>query len=170
VTLIATGIPEPEQVESCYPPAAVRAKGPVAVFECFQRIPCDPCYWACPRRAVMEFKDINDLPRVDWSKCNGCGLCVASCPGLAVFVVDESYSSKEGLLKIPHEFLPLPEEGEIVDALDRSGLKAGQARVVRVVGKGKGDTPVVWIALDKSLLRDVRAMAIRPRNAGESHE
>jgi len=163
VTLAETGIPSAEQVKSCYPPAEVRGRGPVAVFECFQRIPCDPCYWACPRGAVLEFQDINDLPRVDWARCNGCGLCVARCPGLAVFVVDETYAPGEGLLKLPHEFYPLPAEGEVVDALDRGGSRVGEARVVRVVGKRRGDTPVVWIAVDKSLLRDVRAIAIRPR-------
>lgn len=166
MTLAETGIPASEQIEGCYPPVAVRARGPVAVFECFQRIPCDPCYWACPRGAVLEFRDINDLPIVDWTRCNGCGLCVARCPGLAVFVVDETYAPGEGLLKLPHEFWPLPAEGEMVDALDRSGRTAGRARVVRVVGKRRGDMPVVWIALDKSLLRDVRAIRVRHEEAG----
>jgi len=53
-----------------------------------------------------------------------------------------------------------------VDALDRGGSKVGQARVVRVVGKRRGDTPVVWIALDKNLLRDVRALRVRREEAG----
>ncbi len=36
-------------------------------------------------------------------------VCVSNCPGLSIVVVDETYSEKEALVKIPYEFLPLAE-------------------------------------------------------------
>lgn len=41
-----------------------------------------PCATSCPTGAVRPFEDINDNPSSDYSKCTGCGLCVAKCPGL----------------------------------------------------------------------------------------
>ena len=161
VTLRQTGVPSADQVEGAYPSPRLREKGPVAVFECFDPIPCDPCYASCPSGAVREFRDINDLPQLDQEKCTGCGICVARCPGLAVFVVQERYDGCRGLVKLPHEFLPLPEPGQTVDALDRSGRVLGPAEVVRVVGARRGDTPVVWIALDRGLVRDARCIRLK---------
>lgn len=161
MTLETSGIPSQEQIDKSYPPEHIRRRGPVAVFECFQRIPCDPCYWSCPHKAVLEFKDINDLPVVDYSKCTGCGVCVGRCPGLAIFVVHENYDDKRGLVALPHEFLPLPSPGDSVDLLDRAGGRLGTGEVIRVTGKSKGNTPVIWVAMDRSLVRDARAIRVR---------
>jgi Fe-S-cluster-containing hydrogenase component 2 len=155
-----TGVPTKEQIDACYPPEWARKKGPVAVFECFQRIPCDPCCWSCAQGAVREFADINDLPVIDYERCTGCGICVAKCPGLAVFVIDENYDDEYGLVKLPHEFLPLPEAGDRVEALDRTGAAVGAARVIRVTGRQTGETAVVWIVVGKPLLGDVRAIRV----------
>ena len=141
-----TGVPTQEDLKRIFPPKARLARGPVTIIECFQRIPCNPCYAACRSGAIQEFKDINNLPKIDFEKCNGCGLCISRCPGLAIFVVDETYSEKEALIKLPFEFLPLPEEGEEVDALNREGEVVGKAKVVRVQnGKYEDRTPVLSI-------------------------
>lgn len=133
------------------------AKGAVAIAECLQSIPCNPCQSACKRGAFLPFEDINDLPKVDEEKCNGCGMCISACPGLAIFVVDETLSETEALVKIPFEFLPLPKEGQLVDALDRKGERVGEARILKVQnGKGQDRTPVLWIAVPKALSMTVR--------------
>lgn len=160
MTLEKTGIPTAEQIDSVYPPSDVRKKGPYAVFECFQRIPCDPCYWSCPARAVGEFADINDLPVVDYAKCTGCGICVAACPGLAVFVIDENYDEARGLIKLPHEFVPIPRPADRVKALDRSGTHVCDGEVIRVLGTRRGETTVVWVAVQKAHLHHVRAIDV----------
>lgn len=148
--LLATAIPSPER----------RARGPVAVVECFQRIPCNPCAGACPQGAIMPFNDINDLPRVDVEKCNGCGLCVSACPGLAIFVIDETYSPGEALVKLPYEMWPLPAPGSEVTALNREGSPVGAARVVRVQsGERFNHTAVVWLAVPRELAMEVRNFA-----------
>jgi Fe-S-cluster-containing hydrogenase component 2 len=131
------------------------------MVECFQKIPCNPCATACARGAIERREDINDLPAVDHDKCNGCGVCVSRCPGLAIFVVDETYSETEALVKLPYEFLPLPAEGSNVTGLDREGRPACRARVVKVMStKAQDKTPVISVAVPKDMALTVRN--IRP--------
>lgn len=152
-----TGIPTEEQVKDVTPSKERLSRGPVAIIECFQEIPCNPCYTSCSTGAIKELVDINEKPEVDFDKCNGCGICISNCPGLAIFVVDESYSEDKALIKLPYEFLPLPEKGDMVKALDRGGQVVGQAEVVKVVNsKAQDRTPVIWIAVDKELSMRVR--------------
>lgn len=101
-------------------------KGPVAVVECAQEIPCNPCGGFCPRSAITVGKNINDCPVVDWRLCNGCGLCLGFCPGLALFLVDNSRERPR--ITLPYELLP-PREGLSVILLDRSGRPIGRGRV-----------------------------------------
>ena len=143
ITLKDIQIPSKERFE----------KGPVAIIECPQSIPCNPCVDACPFHAI-SMNDINALPEIDFEKCTGCGSCISKCPGLAIFVVDTTYSGSEALIKIPYEFA-LPKTGDTVKALDRKGGVKGDARVIRVV-KEKDKTGVVSIAVKKSLAMEVR--------------
>ncbi len=152
-----TGIPTAEQIEEVTPSKERLAKGPVAIIECFQNIPCNPCYTTCPSKAIKELSDINERPEVDFNRCNGCGACISKCPGLAIFVVDETYSEDKALIKLPYEFLPLPQQGDTVKALDRSGEIVGEAEVLKVVNTRAQDrTPVIWIAVDRELSMKVR--------------
>ncbi|MCD6222531.1 MAG: 4Fe-4S binding protein, partial [Thermoplasmata archaeon] len=47
----------------------------VAITECLQPIPCNPCKEVCPTNAI-KMDDINDPPLIDYDKCIGCSLCV----------------------------------------------------------------------------------------------
>ena len=47
----------PERVLKLLPSEERRKKGPYAIFECFQQIPCNPCYTACRFGAVKELTD-----------------------------------------------------------------------------------------------------------------
>lgn len=159
--LTKTGIPTAENISQVTPPRQRLEKGPVAVIECFQKIPCNPCFLACRQGAIQEFKDINNLPQIDHSKCNGCGMCVAYCPGLAIFVVDYTYSENEGLIKIPYEYLPVPEVNSQVTALDREGRAVGTAKVIKVQRiKGQERTPVIWLAVPKELVMSIRSIKV----------
>ncbi len=103
---------------------------------------------------------MNDLPESDFELCNGCGVSVSKCPGLTISVVDQTLSEKEALVRSPYEFLPVPEKGEVVDALDRKGQTVEEARIVDVL-KFKDKTCVVSIAVPKELSMDVRNIRAR---------
>jgi len=156
-----TGIPTQSEIESIFPDKERMAQGPVAVIECFQSIPCDPCATACPRGAILPFADINDRPIIDDDKCNGCILCMTKCPGLAIIVVNAAWSDDHALIKLPYEFRPLPERGQIVQALDREGKAVAEAEVIQVQNsKSMNRVPIVSISVDKDLIKIVRNIRI----------
>ncbi len=138
------------------PPEDRLRKGPVVIVECPEMIPCDICVYACPRNAISMDK-IYGLPRVDWDKCTGCGVCVGYCPGLAIFVVDVSKPDK-GYVTLPYEFLPEPRVGLEATLLDRGGRVVGKGRIVRVWSYRKTWVVTVEVPHDKAL--DIRAIRI----------
>lgn len=156
-----TGVATPENLAEVFPSKERLAQGPVVIIECFQRIPCNPCSIACKKGAIKTFDDINDRPEIDVEKCNGCGICISFCPGLAMFVVDETYSDTDALVKIPYEFLPLPEEGSYVTALDREGKPVCRSKVEKILNSKMQDrTPVVSLVVPKEFSMTVRCMRL----------
>ncbi len=123
-TLKTTGILCGEELLKCpgMPTRKRMEQGPVAIIECIQEIPCDPCVDACRKGAIQIGEDITRPPRLLEEKCNGCGSCIAECPGLAIFVADLNHSPEEALLKIPYEFYS-PSQSEYKGAGIRSGGK-----------------------------------------------
>ena len=112
------------------PSEARRRKGPVAQSECLEDIPCNPCESSCNVDAIIVGEDITNLPHLDGDKCVACQTCVYICPGQAIFMVDESLDNGRATVMMPYEYRPLPEEGEVVTALDRAGRELGDAKVV----------------------------------------
>jgi len=154
-----TGVlPEKELVAKGLVPSRERLDaGPVVVVECIEEIPCNPCAYACPRKAITVEPGLTDIPRVDFDKCNGCTVCVSRCPGLAVFVVNRAYSKTEATVTLPYELLPRPVEGKKVTLLDRAGRPVGSGRVVKVRDtKAQDRCAVVTVAVPKRLLNTVR--------------
>ena len=121
------------------PSAARRRKGPVAVIECLEDIPCNPCESSCKTGAIRVGDDITNLPQLDEEKCVGCQSCVHVCPGQAIFMVDESLPNGRATVLMPYEYRPLPEKGDVVTALDRAGIELGDATVVAVRQSKKMD-------------------------------
>ena len=159
--LIKTGVPTIENVKSIFPSEERINKGSVAVIECYQEIPCNPCATACRRNAIKAFDDMNDRPEIDDELCNGCALCISACPGLAIMIVDGSYSQNEVLIKIPYEFLPLPSEGDIVKGLNRTGEYVTDVKVVKVQNPKAFDrTPIIHVVLDRKFLYEFRNIRI----------
>lgn len=133
------GIPSPER----------RSLGMVPVIECTQNIPCDPCQDACPRGCILVGSVITSLPVLDNSAtCTGCGMCVAVCPGQAIFLVDETYEPGYASLALPYEFLPLPVKGTKGQAMERSGSVLGEAEVIGIrSAKAMDETAVLTIKI-----------------------
>ena len=115
------------------PNGFTRKKGIIPVIECTQNIPCNPCQDACVKGCIKVGDEITRLPIVDENvNCTGCGMCVTSCPGQAIFLVDESYLPGYATVSLPYEILPLPKENDKGIALDRSGKELGEATVIKV--------------------------------------
>lgn len=143
----------------CYPSEERFNKGPVVIIECTEEIPCNPCEAACKFKAIKIGKPITNVPVLDEDLCTGCGMCIAKCPGLAIFVIDKTYSDNEGLIMFPYEYLPLPVPGSSVEAVDRAGKVISSGKVIRVLNNKSLDrTPVVTIAVPKEKLDEVRSI------------
>lgn len=130
-SLLKYGYVADEEIERF--PGITRKVGVHPVMECTQNIPCNPCQDACPKHCIRIGDKITSLPAVDESaECIGCGMCVASCSGQAIFLVDEAYEDGFASVTIPYEFLPLPVKGDMGMAYDRSGKAICEASVLEV--------------------------------------
>lgn len=135
------------------------AKGPVAVIECVQEIPCNPCEAACKFGAIKIGEPITNLPVLAEDKCTGCGICASACPGLAIFVVNKAYSMETATVAFPHEYFPVPEKGAAVRAVNRKGEYVCDGVVRKVQNPGSFDhTPVVTIEIPKDMADEVRGI------------
>jgi len=162
-----TGVPSREELQSC--PGVTSAerfdKGPVAVIECVQEIPCDPCEHACSSGAITVGKPITRLPVLDGAKCIGCGECLALCPGLAIFLVHKHYTDTTSLVEFPYEYLPLPEEGAAVPCGGRDGQFIADGKVVKVKKTRHSDgTALVLVEVPKEFFMDIRTIYRNGKN------
>ena len=131
MNLLRKGYLLDEEVEKY--PGVTRRKGIHPVIECSQNIPCDPCQDACAKGCIQVGKKITSLPVVDGEHpCIGCGMCVASCSGQAIFLLNEDYDETSATVTLPWEFLPAPEKGAKGTALGRNGEPVCEAEVLEV--------------------------------------
>lgn len=152
------------EVEPRLPAAERLRQGPIAVIECVQEIPCNPCESACPFYAITVGLPITTLPALDAGKCKGCGACIGKCPGLAIFVVDGSRPGNEGTVQMPYESYPLPAVGEEVTACDRQGGKVATGTVEKVLaGAAQDHTAIVTVRVPKEQINVVRAIRLTGR-------
>ncbi len=136
-------------------PTEKQLKKGVAITECVQDIPCNPCVDACPVDAI-SMKDINAPPVVDYNKCIACGKCVGVCPGLAIFVI--KYKEDKALVTLPYEFLPVPKKDQKVKVLNRKGTIVGSGMIKRVVHQGK--TLVITVEIEKKIAMNMRNIRV----------
>lgn len=129
--LLKHGFVAEEEIERF--PGVTHSAGVHPVIECTQNIPCNPCQDACPKHCIRIGSNITALPSIDpEKKCTGCGMCVASCSGQAIFLVNEDCGDGTAEVTLPYEFLPLPQKGDKGVALNRKGEKICAAEVVHV--------------------------------------
>ena len=131
-------------------------QGPVAVIECIEEIPCNPCETVCPKNSITVGNPITNLPKFH-DICTGCGKCLVVCPGLAVFMIDRTYSKTEASITIPYELIPLPNKGDIVIALNRMGEPVCKGKVLKInSNKNYNKTNLVTISIPKKYSDEVR--------------
>lgn len=138
------------------------------VIECTQNIPCNPCQDACKKGCIKIGTDMTALPQVDPDAgCINCGMCVANCPGQAIFLVDEHYSEDSATVTLPYEFLPLPKKGDAGVALSRGGSPVCDAEVVAVRKVPAFDqTALVTIKVPKDFAGTARFFKAGEENVG----
>lgn len=131
MTLLEKGYVSDDEIERF--PGVARGSGIHPIMECTQNIPCNPCQDACAKGCISIGNNITSLPVAKRDvKCIGCGMCVASCSGQAIFLVEDDIGDGYGTVTLPYEFLPLPAVGEKGIALGRDGKRVCEAEVLNV--------------------------------------
>ncbi len=114
-------------------PGVTHSSGVHPVIECTQNIPCNPCLGCLPQALHPHWQQHHSAAgNGPEKKCTGCGMCVASCSGQAIFLVNEDCGDGTAEVTLPYEFLPLPKKGDKGVALNRKGDKVCDAEVVNV--------------------------------------
>ena len=156
-----TGTLDPQYLSDLgYMPDGSRlARGPVAIYECVEPIPCNVCVFSCPFHAVT-MENITDIPKIDFAKCNGCSVCVGKCPGQAIFVIDLSKPGEFGTVTLQYDLMNPPKKGDEVVVLNREGRKLGYGEVTLVYKEKTTGSYVISVKVPKNLVMEVRV--IRP--------
>ena len=142
-SLLTHGYLKEEEVRN-FPGYSHQAGGFHPVVECTQNIPCNPCQDVCPKHCITVGDQITALPTVHPEiECINCGMCVSSCPGQAIFLINEDFEPGYSAIALAYEFLPRPEKGDKGTALDRSGQPVCDAEVVDVRAAKVFDRTVV---------------------------
>ncbi len=158
------GVPSIEELNASpgYPSSVVRNR-PLAYIECVEEIPCNPCASACPQNAITLEKGLTSLPEINPDLCTGCGVCIAACPGLAIYVKAREYDQGLSSIMFPYEYYPLPEVGDEVDLVNRFGDEVCRGTVLSVKLSQKYDrTAVVKVSFPQAYFNEVVSMKRLP--------
>jgi Fe-S-cluster-containing hydrogenase component 2 len=147
--LMASEVPLPNE--------EILKKGKIAIIECVENIPCNPCETSCPQGAIKIGSNICNLPKIDYSKCTGCSLCLAVCPGLAIFAINKYASNDKSEITIPYELNETIKKGMTVKLINRSGEIIGNGEISNIREmKIQKNRKIVSILIDRSLIEEVR--------------
>ena len=155
-----TGVPTLEQIKSRFP-EKIHLKKHKAITECYEEIPCNPCSTSCPFNAIHIGEDINTPPKVDFNNCVGCGICVYSCPGLAIITVEERDDHLR--FKVPFEFVPYPIKGDFWNGVNRNGDIITEVEILKVSINDKYDkTALIEVKVKKEFFHDFVTIRRKP--------
>jgi NAD-dependent dihydropyrimidine dehydrogenase PreA subunit len=103
------------------------------VIDCPERIACDVCAAVCARGVIAIGDPITNRPTLnDEENCAQCGLCVAGCPGQAIFLVGESDAEGRCQVTLPYELSEDIVSQRFLQAVDNLGRSIGSAKLIRI--------------------------------------
>ena len=144
-----------------FPPEEMVKSKRVAIIECVEDIPCNPCEHSCKLYGIIK-ESFTKPGKVDWELCVGCAACVVECPALAIFI--QEISNGKGYVSLPYELLPDPVIGKKVQMLNRKGTILGDGKIVAPTYKVSGIAHPRWVVTvemeDPMLSYEVRAIRI----------
>jgi Fe-S-cluster-containing hydrogenase component 2 len=153
------GVAAPEQIDSLFPKKHQLIK-PKAILECFEEIPCNPCSTSCPVNAIEIGENINDKPHFHVDVCTGCGICIFSCPGLAIMVAQ--VRGDQAVFRIPYEMLPLPNKGDVWHGIDRNGDIICDALIENISFTKRQDrTAILTVVVDQVYLHQFSTVRVK---------
>lgn len=153
------GVAAPEQIVQLFPDKQTLIK-PKAILECFEEIPCNPCSTSCPVNAIEIGENINDKPELHVDICTGCGICIFSCPGLAIMVAQ--LRGDQAVFRIPYEMLPLPDKGDVCYGIDRNGNILCDALIENVsFTKHQDRTAILTVVVDAAYLHQFSTVRVK---------
>lgn len=143
----------------------------VAFLDCRQEIPCNPCELVCRKGAITVGRDICSPPTLKPDLCDGCGTCVAYCPGMAVFLLDRRGGGGRARVTLPYEMPGIPRAGQELWVLDGEGNALGKGKVVAVRKMGgSAPTRLVTVEVPEDQALKVRAVKVRIHSSEEPEE
>lgn len=130
------------------------------IVHCKQEIPCDPCTASCSKKAIIK-RNLTSIPKFKEENCVGCLLCVANCPGQALFYLNKENDE----LTLPYEFSQKPDTGEIVNLVDEYGSLIGLGTVKKFIDKIAFNKTTLIVVTGESLdLEETRGIVRRQSN------
>ena len=133
---------------------------PKAIIECYEEIPCNPCATSCPFDAIHIGQNINTIPKLDVDLCTGRGICVTSCPGLAIMVAQ--VKDDKAIFKVAYEFNPKPLKGDVVKGVNRYGVEICDCEVLSVrLNKNQDHTALIEVSAPIELIHDFASIKVK---------
>ncbi|OHD24367.1 MAG: hypothetical protein A2V99_14720 [Spirochaetes bacterium RBG_16_67_19] len=130
------------------------------LIDCPERIACDVCAVVCDREVILIRQAVTNRPEVvNEGNCRNCGLCVAHCPGQAIFLMSDTGPDGQCRITLPYELDEAAAWRQDLLAVDNRGNPLGPARLIRVLRSERfNNTCLLEVSVSGSIASQVRGI------------